>query len=174
MKEIWKPIKGFEGIYEISSLGNVRNINWRGCGHRLLKPHYDQDGYLRLSLCVNNQKSMKYVHRLVAEAFIDNPFGKQMVNHKDEVKDNNTVENLEWATCFENNNYGTRNERLSKSKLNTNCKAVNQLDTNGNLVKTWVSLNEISRQTGYDKSLIMRVCKGIGETGYGYKWQYAT
>lgn len=171
--EIWKPIKGFEEVYEISTLGRVRNINWRGQGYRLVKLHHDKDGYLRVGLCVNNRKYMKYVHRLVVEAFVDNPHCKSFVNHKDEVRDNNVVDNLEWVTCIENNNYGTRNQRVSSSKRNTNCKAISQISLNGDLIKTWVSLNEIGRQTGYDITHIMRVCKGIKKTGYGYKWEYA-
>lgn len=173
MTEIWKPIDGFDGVYEVSNLGNVRNVNWRGQGYRLLKPHHDKDGYLRVGFCINNRKQMRYVHRLVATAFIDNPYGKEQVNHKDEVRDHNSVDNLEWVTCTENNNYGTRNYRLSKSKLNTNCKAINQIDDNGEVVKCWESLHEIGRQTGYDITHIMRVCKGVKKTGYGYKWQYA-
>lgn len=173
MTEIWKPVDGFEGQYEVSNYGRVRNVNWRGLGYRLLKPHFDKDGYLRVGLCVDNHKVMKFVHRLVATAFVANPLNKQQVNHKDEIKHHNTVDNLEWVTCVENNNYGSRNERLSASKLNTNCKAIRQLDLDGNLLKTWVSLNEIKRQTNYDITHIMRVCKGVKKTGYGYKWQYA-
>ena len=173
MKELWKPIDGYEGIYEISNFGNVRNINWRGQGSRILKLHSDKDGYLRVGLCVNNRKSMKYVHRLVANAFIDNPYGKPQVNHKDEVRYNNKVDNLEWVTCEENNNYGSRNSRLSISKRNTNCKPIRQLTLDGKYVREWESLHEIGRQTGYDISHIMRVCKGVMLTGYGYKWEYA-
>lgn len=173
MLEIWKPIKGYESIYEISNLGNVRNVNWRGQGYRLVKLHHDKDGYLRVGLNKNKIKHMKYVHRLVAEAFVENPLNKPFVNHKDEIKDNNIVDNLEWVTYTENNNYGTRNQRVSASKRNTNCKAVNQFDLDGKLIKKWISLNEIRRQTGYDITHIMRVCKGIKHTGYGYRWEYA-
>ena len=174
MMEIWKPIDGFNGVYEVSNFGNVRNTNWRGQGYRNVKQHLDKDGYLRVGLCVNNRKCMKYVHRLVAIAFVKNPHNKPFVNHKDEIKHHNNACNLEWVTCVENNNYGTRNERVSASKLNTNCKAIRQISLNGETVRVWVSLNEIGRQTGYDISHIMRVCKGIKNTGYGYRWEYAT
>lgn len=171
--ELWKPIKEFEGIYEVSNLGNVRNVSNGLHNYRILKQHHDKDGYLRVGLSLNNKKYTKYVHRLVAESFIKNQYNKPFVNHKDEVKDNNNVSNLEWVTCIENNNYGTRNQRLSESKRNTNCKAINQFDLDGRLIKKWVSLNEIGRQEGYDITHIMRVCKGVKKTGYGYKWQYA-
>lgn len=110
-EEIWKDIVGFEGKYQISNYGNVKSLNYKKKGvPHLLKPIFTKDGYKQVSI---NQK-MRYVHRLVAEHFIDNIDNKKQVNHKDEYKQNNCVDNLEWVTQKENLNYGTRNQRCAK------------------------------------------------------------
>lgn len=168
--EIWKniPIEGIEH-YQVSNLGNVRNTSYKGTGRVLnMKLHKDKDGYL----CVSLRQKMFRVNRLVAIAFIPNPENLPQVNHKDEIKDNNRVENLEWCDCVYNNNYGTKKERLSKSKLNTNCKAVCQCDMDGNVIKVWECMNELNRQFGYDVGLIAKRCMGRGNTAYGFKWKY--
>lgn len=107
MEEIYKPIPGYEGYYEISNLGNVRSTSYKGV--KILKPSKTKKGYLNVLLCVNQVKVHKLVHRLVAEAFIDNPCGYTTVNHKDENKDNNTAENLEWLSIEDNNRYSNTN-----------------------------------------------------------------
>lgn len=168
--EIWKslPIEGFEH-YQVSNLGNVRNSSYKGTGRALnMKLHKDKDGYPRVSL----RQKMFRVNRLVAIAFIPNPNNLPQVNHKDEVKDNNRVENLEWCDNVYNSNYGTKKERLSKSKMNTNCKAVCQCDMDGNVIKIWPSVCELERQFGYDPGLISSRCRGKGNTAYGFKWKY--
>ena len=173
MNEIWKSVVDYEGIYEVSNFGNVRNVNWRGCGYRNLTPAPDKDGYAVVTLCKDNRQSVKRVHRLVAIAFIDNPLDKAQVNHKDENKWNNNVGNLEWVTCEENNNYGTRNDRVSKNKLNTNCKAVLQYDKNGSLLRKWLSMCEVKRQCGFDTGPLSKCCRGVYKSAYGYVWRYA-
>lgn len=173
MTEIWKSVVGYEGIYEVSNLGNVRNVNWRGLGYRNLALARDKDGYLMVTLCNNGIQRVARVHRMVANAFIENPYNKPQVNHKDENKTNNKIDNLEWVNSFENNNHGTRNARISKSKLNTNCKSVLQLEKNGELLKEWVSISEVCRQFGYDTGLISRCCMGKKKSAYGYLWKYA-
>ena len=118
MEEIWKDISGYEGLYQISNLGNVKSLNYSRTGkERILKPGTDKDGYLLVTLYKNRNKRPFKIHRLVAKAFIPNPDNKSDVNHKDENKTNNCVDNLEWMTRMENNNFGTRNERISKSVL---------------------------------------------------------
>ena len=131
MIEIWKAVKGYEGFYEVSNFGNVRSLDRvikskhngttlrKG---RILIPFYEEKkGYYQISL-TKDRKAKKYrVHRLVAVAFLENPFNYTDVNHKDEDKTNNNVDNLEWCTRKYNNNYGTKPERIRKAMMgNTN------------------------------------------------------
>ena len=120
MKEIWKDIKGYEGIYQVSNKGNVRSLDRtvitkenkvRSLKGKLLKPATITHGYLGVNLC---NKSYR-VHRLVAEAFIPNPNNLPIINHLDEDKTNNCVDNLQWCTSQENNTYGTRLQKASDS-----------------------------------------------------------
>ena len=172
--EIWKDIVGFEGLYEISSKGRVKSLereidtkwgNTRPLKGRILKPQLDKYGYLYVHLFKDKKNYHKTIHRLVATAFIPNPNNYPQVNHKDEDKTNNCVENLEWCDNTYNINYGTRTEKAANSK----CKTVYQYDLEGNLVKKWNSLKEIP----YNKGNISMCCNGKLKTAYGYKWSYA-
>ena len=107
MKEIWKDIKGYEGIYQVSNFGRIKSSYTK----RILKGGKNKAGYLLVGLYKQGVLSRKSIHRLVAEAFIPNPDNKPEVNHIDENKTNNMVSNLEWMTAKENINHGTRNER---------------------------------------------------------------
>ena len=108
--EIWKDCKGYEGKYQVSNFGRVWNAN----NQRYLKPWISKGGYYLVNLISKNGKiKHESIHRLVAIAFIDNPCNYPQVNHKDEDKTNNRVDNLEWCDSKYNNNYGTRNERIS-------------------------------------------------------------
>ena len=125
--EIWKDVVGFEGLYKVSNKGNVfsvERLNSRGrkCGGLTLKPRYVGNGYLYVDLHNNGKRESKYIHRLVTEAFIPNPESLPQINHIDEVKDNNNIENLEWCDSMYNNNYGTKIERLSKKVKAVNVK----------------------------------------------------
>jgi hypothetical protein len=124
--EIWKTIKYTDGKYSVSNLGNVRrnehytevkaNKTKAYYKERLLKGYKDQEGYLVYRICDNNGKVFtKKGHRLVAEAFIPNPDNLPFINHKDENRQNNNVDNLEWCTAEYNNNYGTRKDKLRKT-----------------------------------------------------------
>ena len=128
MKEIWKTIENFNN-YQISSLGNVKNITTG----KVLKSTLNGRGYYQVGLSKQNKRYTKLIHRLIAEAFIANPENHQCINHRDEVKTNNSIENLEWCSYQYNNNYGTRTERASKSRLgekNYNAKKVLCIETN--------------------------------------------
>lgn len=117
--EQWKPIVGYEGLYEISNLGRVKSLNYRHTGkERILKPANNGDGYLAVNIYRNGQRKMLKVHRLVAAAFIPNPEGFEQVNHINEDKTNNCVSNLEFCDAKYNANYGTRTERMAASQRN--------------------------------------------------------
>ena len=131
MNEIWKPIVGYEGLYEVSNLGNVRSLNYNGTGEiKIMKPGISKNGYLQVLLYINGKRKMYKVHRLVAQAFIPNPDNKPQINHKSEDKTLNTVDNLEWTTAKENTNWGTCIKRRSKSKF----KPIKQMNLDGTLV----------------------------------------
>lgn len=109
--EEWRPVVGYEGLYEVSNTGQVINIK---TGH-ILKQHKDKDGYWVLSLKRDKYKTY-FTHRLIAQAFIPNPDNLPMVNHKDEDKSNNRVTNLEWCNAKYNSTYGTARERAAKTR----------------------------------------------------------
>lgn len=118
--EVWKDIAGFEGAFQVSSLGRVRSLpRIDALGHHrvgiIRKAGSVHDGYLQMALEHNNKKSVYWVHRLVAETFLPNPHGYPAVNHKDEDTTNNCVSNLEWCTSLYNNMYNGRNKRVAKA-----------------------------------------------------------
>ena len=125
-EEIWRPIEGYEGLYEVSNTGRVKSLNRyvKGKGEsyslqkgRVLSPGKDKNGYLFVILTCNGKRKMFLVHRLIAQTFILNPDNLPQVNHKDEDKSNNRVENLEWCTAKYNNNYGTRKDKVRDTKI---------------------------------------------------------
>lgn len=170
-KETWKPITCTDNVkYEVSSEGKVRILKTG----RILKPCYNTKGYARVDLTSANndktKKTRKLVHRLVAQAFIpNNDQSKTLINHKDENPRNNSVANLEWCTHKYNANYGTRNERVGKSKS----KPIQQLDMKtGLIIATYPSLTEAGLSIGIYKGNISRVAKGKRKTAGGYGWRY--
>lgn len=161
MQEIWKDIKGYENLYQVSNLGRVKSKR------KILKAINGE--YLKVGLSKNGKQNTLYIHRLVAKTFISNFENKPQVNHKDENKHNNCVENLEWVTFKENMNYGTKQDRESLLKTRYN---VLQYDLNGNFIRKWNNLREITKNTKYKKSNIQYCCKGKQKTAYGYIWKY--
>lgn len=115
MKEQWVDIIGYENKYQISNLGEVKALNYRNTGKEHIINKKDNKGYLEVALWKNGVRRMFSVHRLVAQAFIPNPQNLLQVNHKDENKYNNSVDNLEWCTQYYNNIYGTRLNKVSNT-----------------------------------------------------------
>ena len=169
-EEIWLPIEGYTGLYEVSDQGRVRSLNY-GCTGRtqVLKPEMLIHGYLRVGLSKNGKTKHHLVHRLVAQAFLANPEGLEQVNHRDENKANNAVSNLEWCTAKENSNYGTGIARRAA----TLSKPVQQFSKDGTFVAVWPSTIEAERVTGIYHSAICSCCNGRYHTAGGYKWRYA-
>ena len=164
MQEVWKDISGYEGYYQVSNLGRVRNIKF----NRELKACFDNYGYLLVVLSKCGKYRTRTVHRLVAETFIPNPDNLPQVNHKNEIKADNRSQNLEWCTNLYNNNYGTKKERLAKFRM----KRVKQYDRNGNFVKDWDSISMAEKELNIDHSCILRCCKLRQKTAGGFVWRY--
>lgn len=169
--EIWRDVVGYEGLYEVSNMGRVRNAKTG----RIRKYIITTWGYTRVGLLSNGTEKKIFVHRLVAEAFVPNPDPehKTQVNHINEDKTDNRAENLNWMTPKENCNWGTHNERARKLNTNGKCsKRVAQYTLDGELVKIWPSLNEIERQTGWCHSYISTCCLGKRKSAYNFIWKY--
>ena len=161
MEEIFKDIKGYEGLYQVSNKGRVRILNYRKTGVCRIKKTYFKNGYERLSLCKNGKYKNYFVHRLVANTFLQNPYDLSQVNHKDEDKTNNCVSNLEWCTAKDNINYGTRNERVSKSMIGnknfslTTAITIKCLDLKTNEIIYYPSIMDAERQLMINHSAIL-------------------
>ena len=168
-QEIWKDIKGYEGLYQVSNLGRVRSFRNNHNRKRILILKYapNKHGYLQICLYKNKNKKTYFIHRLVAEHFIDNPNGYKEINHKDENPSNNQVKNLEWCDRKYNINYGKRSEKCSKS--------VSQYDLYGNFIKSYKSLTEAAETLNINKknmSNVSDVCNGKRKTAYKYIWKW--
>ena len=169
-KEMWKPIKGYEGLYEVSNLGNIYSVRSK----KNKAPHKNKRGYFRVQLWKENAGTHHSVHRLVATAFVENPLGKPQINHIDEDKTNNKADNLEWCTQLENHNHGTINHRISRSLTNNPkiSKPCAILDETGDIEKVFPSVYEASRQTGINVSSIRDVLHGRHKHAGGRLWRF--
>lgn len=160
MNVVWKDVIGFEGLYQVSNTGEVRSLNYGGRGYaKSLKKTISPQGYEVVGL----RGKTKYVHRLVAEAFIDNPKAYPQINHKDEIKTNNYVDNLEWCDSFYNINYGTRTERV--------CKPVVALTADGTF-EFYNSVKEASEAMAVHERTLVSALRGRVGTCRGRKWYY--
>ena len=169
MNEIWKPIENFNN-YEISNLGNVRNITTG----KALKGFDDGWGYLQVRLYKAGKGYTKFIHRLVAENFIPNPENYLCVNHRDEDKVNNAVSNLEWCSHEYNNNYGTRNERIGEAMLgekNHKAKKVKCIETN----EIFNSTADAARKYGLERCAVSNAANPNNtyhKKAAGFTWCY--
>lgn len=170
--EVWRPIAGYEGLYEVSSLGQVRSLDriineifkgtpyTRNIKGRVLRQRKIYRGYCAITL---KNKSL-FIHRIVAEAFVPNPDNLPEINHKDENKLNNRADNLEWCDRLYNVNYGTGIQRREKT--------IEQLTLDGQHVAYYTSIKNAERQLGFNQSYITKACRGKRNTAYGYQWRY--
>lgn len=168
--EYWKPIVGFEN-YLISSFGRVKSLK----RNIILKPGLVGEGYLQVCLCKHNVKYKFFIHRLVAEAFIPNPNNLPCVNHKDEVKTNNHVDNLEWCDYSYNNTYNAINKRGAAKRVNGKmAKPINQYDLNGVFLRSWPSTMEIERSLGIRNTYVSKCCLGYTQKTHGFIFRFAS
>lgn len=183
-----KPVVGYDGYYEVDQFGRVfsvdRVISVDDNGRKYEKPiagkqmkqSLKNKGYKIVSLTKDGTTKMAYVHRLVAEAFIPNPDNLPMVNHKDEDKTNNFLENLEWCAAKYNANYGTGIERHAKKLRGRESEkrvAVVCCKLDGKYEEWFPSIAEAAKIVNGSTSAISKACKGERKTAYGYKWVYA-
>ena len=184
MLEIWRTAvyddEIYEGLYKVSNLGKILSLNYKNTGKaKLMNPSKTTDGYLQVCLSKNKEYKKCYVHRLVAETFLENPENLPEVNHKDENKKNNFVflnedgtvnkekSNLEWKNHRDNLNHGTRNERIAKAKS----KKVLQFSLSGELIREWDSTQECGRN-GFNQGHVAACCRGEKPHYKGFIWMY--
>ena len=172
--EIWKAIKDYEGLYEVSNYGRVKSLWYSKT--RILKPCNHNNGYVEVTLYKNGTKNKCYIHRLVAQAFIPNPNNYPCINHKNENKLCNESQNLEWCTVQYNNTYGTKLQRNLEYAQKIQ-KRVIRIDEN-KITKIYAS-TKVAAQEMNPKNIasaitaINHCIKGTTKTSYGYKWLYA-
>lgn len=176
MIEKFKPVKGYAGIYEISNLGRVKSLsrvierndgNTRVTEDRIILPFLTKCGYHQIVLCKDGVRKKHLIHRLVANAFIENPDKLPIINHKDENKLNNRVDNLEWCSAYYNLRYGKMQAKLVK---------INVIDSKGDIIEVVDGIRECERKYSISKYLIQRSSEGkdlIGEGKNKYNFKIA-
>lgn len=173
MKEIWKDVKEYEGLYKVSNLGNIKALKkiqvFPNGGivireEKLLKPNKVKNGYLNVRLYNGEQKGYG-IHRLVARAFIPNPNNLSQINHINGNKNDNRVENLEWCNASYNQNHALKTGLKKVHK-------VKQYDLKGNYIKTWNSTGEITNYYNVSHVSIIDCCNGKSKKAHNYMWQY--
>lgn len=192
--EEFRPVKGYEGLYEVSDFGRVKSLQRKVSSairnnttitrkERLLKQG-DNRGYKSVVLQIvgDNKNQCKRVHRLVAEVFLPNPLNKPIINHKDCDPSNNHVGNLEWCTQSYNIQYSWNLGRKKVSdefkkprfgRENKSARQVVQMTLSGEFVKEWDCVSYIERDLGFSRPNICKCCRGKINTAYGFKWKYA-
>ena len=180
----WRSIIGYEGLYEVNNIGEVRSLDRTQYEQKFINGSYKEvlvhhagkvlaqtmhrKGYMEVKLSKGGEQTTHKVHRLVAEAFIPNPNNYLQINHKDECKQNNCVENLEWCDQDYNIGYGTGNFRRSIAIS----RKVEQLSLAGEHVAYFHGSREASRQTGVTN--VRHACNGARKTAGGYIWRYVS
>lgn len=181
LTEEWKPIEGYEGYYEVSSFGRIRSLPRYvikdNKGNKALKKgkimKLGKGGthpYLIVGLSKEGIRTNYFVHRLVAKAFIpnDDPINKPLINHKNEMKNDNWVDNLEWCSHQYNSTYGKAIEKQKQKRMKT----VLQFDLNGNFINEYKSITEAGKQTGLFNVSIGKCCRNEQFTAGGFIWLF--
>jgi|SRR5690625_376505 len=164
--EVWKDVKDYEGIYQVSNLGRIKSFI--RCEGKILKGYVNEDGYIRIGLHKNRKRKIFMVHRIVAQQFLDKRKPKQEINHKNGDKQDNNVKNIEWVTPSENSFHAWN------SGLHSRIRPVLQYDLKGNLVNRYKSGHEAMRETGVRQTHIWANCAGKynTKTAGGYIWKF--
>lgn len=170
--EDWRDIPGYSGLYQINRQGEIISLNYRRTQKtKLMIPGIDKNGYNYICLCKEGKCRWFKVHRLVWETFVGPIPDDYEINHLNEVKYDNRLENLEVVTHKENINHGSCTERAGKKHR----KQIVQYDMDNNIIKIWKSMTEVKQELGIDQSQISACCKGKNHynTAGGFKWKYA-
>lgn len=185
MNEIWKPIEGFEGYYEVSNLGRVRSLDriilrhyksrdkfvkWKG---RIMALHLRRDGYPFVDLYKSHKRHEFVVHRLVAMAFVPNPNNRPEVDHINTIRTDARACNLRWVNRSENNLNPVTNQRMSEARKGKGCKPVCQYDKIGNLIAKYSSISEAAKAIGVHPTTLTHNLQGK-HINHKYDWKYGT
>ncbi len=172
MVEEWKDIEGFEGYYQVSNYGRVKSFRkatrYGAKNEYILKNAVANHGYCQVTLYTPSKREKHTVHRLVAKAFVPNPYNLPQINHKDENVLNNRADNLEWCTPKYNNSYGTARFRMAITKG----QMIDQFLPNGQFIARYACLSIASKFSGVSKRVIAAQCRGEYQVSYNYLWKY--
>lgn len=168
--EEWKDIDGYNGLYQISNLGRVKSL----LSNTILKPNHDSYGYVRVNLYKDKKSKIHKIHRLVAKAFLPDYSDELEVNHKNEIKDDNGLSNLEMCDRQYNISYGNRTRKYYKPII--------QETLEGEFIREWKSLKSVNEELGYNTGAISQCLKGYKQShngkiysvhhAYGFLWKY--